>query len=773
MAERRILVVEDEGIVALDMQNRLRRLGYFVCALTASGEDGVSKAAELRPDLVLMDINLRGDMDGVAAAHEIRARLDIPVVYVTAYSDDATLERAKITEPFGYILKPFEDRGLRATIEMALFKHEAEQKLKESEAHLRAIYESAMDGMFVIDTRGRYVDVNPAGCRMFGYTRDEILGADLRLLVSPEHAEEALAMVPYACREGGRISEACLRKKDGSNIWVEMTVTPLRVNGEELALGIKRDVTERKQADEALRRYAERLEAMEQAAAVVNSTLDLDHVLDHILEQVERVVAGDTFNIMLVEGDLARIARWRGYDDPDWEEHIRALSVAIDRYPKLVGMMQTGDAVVVSDTTADPGWVPTESQGWLRSYVGAPIQVGGATVGFVNVDGKVPGQFDSEDARHLKVFANHAAIAIENARLYQELHGHAERLEQRVQERTAQFQAQYARLDATLRSTADGIVVTGAAGDIREANPVANAWLTHTLSPEDAARLRETIQDLACQACDRPEALLELTGLDLELRASPLSDLPAEESAAVVAIHDVSELKALDRMKTRFVTNISHELRTPVTTIKLYTYLMGQHPEAWGDYLAPLKKEVDHQAGLVDGILEVSRIDAGRLEMEPCATCLNGLARAVVADHRVLAESCGLTLECCPCDPDPTAWVDPGRMTQVLNNLVENSIHYTPEGGEVEVSVGMEEAEGRGWAVVTVTDTGMGIPEEDLPHIFERFFRGEKPRQMQISGTGLGLAIAKEIVELHGGKILVQSQPDRGSTFTVRLPLVQ
>jgi two-component system sensor histidine kinase BaeS len=109
-------------------------------------------------------------------------------------------------------------------------------------------------------------------------------------------------------------------------------------------------------------------------------------------------------------------------------------------------------------------------------------------------------------------------------------------------------------------------------------------------------------------------------------------------------------------------------------------------------------------------------------------------------------------------------------MAQVMNNLMSNAIRYTPSGGTITVSTGTEAAEGRSWAIVRVADTGMGIPEDELPYIFDRFFRGEEPRAMQISGTGLGLAILKEIVELHGGRVTVQSEVDRGSAFTVWLP---
>jgi len=286
------------------------------------------------------------------------------------------------------------------------------------------------------------------------------------------------------------------------------------------------------------------------------------------------------------------------------------------------------------------------------------------------------------------------------------LRDHAEQLEQRVQERTAQLQAQYARLETILRSTSDGIVVTDDGGAILQTNPVAQAWLTQTLSPEDAERLRETVRDLARRADERPEMVLELTGLGLQVNAAPISEprltLPPAsggpvgvEAAAVVAIHDVSHLKALDRMRSRFVSNVSHELRTPITTVKLYAALMRRRPEKWEEYLDALEREVDLQARLVEDILQISRIDAGRVDMKPRPTPINELTEVAVVSHQVLAQNRGLTLEHQPAEPGPVALVDPAQMMQVLNNLVRNAIHYTPEGGKVVISTSKGEAEGR------------------------------------------------------------------------------
>jgi len=175
----------------------------------------------------------------------------------------------------------------------------------------------------------------------------------------------------------------------------------------------------------------------------------------------------------------------------------------------------------------------------------------------------------------------------------------------------------------------------------------------------------------------------------------------------------------------------------------------------------------------VEDILQISRIDAGRLEMQPRATYLNGLAETIFTSRKVLADERGLTMEYHPATPGPMVLVDPDRMMQVLGNLVTNAIQYTPRGGKIIISTGTAEDGGRLRATATVADTGLGIPEHELPHIFDRFFRGEQPRLMQVSGTGLGLAIVKEIVELQGGHVTVESEVDKGSTFTLWLPLAE
>ncbi len=514
-----------------------------------------------------------------------------------------------------------------------------------------------------------------------------------------------------------------------------------------------------------------RMEHLIEAGRVILSTLDPDVVLRSIMEIVTVEMDAEDASVWLLDpkgGLKCRAAFGERADE--------VLGVRLEAGQGIVGwILQHGEPVLLHDVRADPRFfrgMDEQIDFQTCNLIGAPLRVKDTVIGVTEVINKRSGSFSAADLAWLQALAPLAGVAIENAQLYWKLRDHASQLEERVRERTAQIQAQYARLRAVLRSTTDGILVTNAEGEIVEANPVVQAWLTRTLSPEDAARLQAAVRDLAGRAEERPEMVLELKGLDLELSAAPVGERVVGKPATVVAVHDVSHLKALERMKSRFVTSVSHELRTPITTIKLYAALLQTSPpEKWGEYVDALAHEADRQARLVEDITQISSIDAGRLEMKPRPTPLNDLTGAVLADYRALAENRGLTLVHQPAESGPVALVDPGRMMQVLGNLVVNAIQYTPEGGKVLLSTAEAQVEGRTWATVMVADTGMGIPEDELPHVFERFFRGEGVRQMQIPGTGLGLATVKEIVELHGGQVTVKSRVGVGTAFTVRLPL--
>ena len=174
MSENIILIVEDENIVAKSIQNQLKRLGYATPIMVSSGEESIVKVQEIRPNLVLMDISLAGEMNGIQAAEQIHIRFDIPIVYLTAYADEETIQQAKLTEAFGYLIKPFSVRELQGTIEMALYKHQTERKLRESEAKYRRIVEETSDMVYTTDSKGNLTYVNRSARKLLGYSEEKL-----------------------------------------------------------------------------------------------------------------------------------------------------------------------------------------------------------------------------------------------------------------------------------------------------------------------------------------------------------------------------------------------------------------------------------------------------------------------------------------------------------------------------------------------------------------------------------------------------------------------
>ena len=253
-----ILIVEDEGIIARDIRQQLGELGYEVVGDTPTGEEAMVLVGQLKPDLVLMDIHLAGKLDGIETAQSIRKQFGTPVVFLTAFAGAETLERAKLTEPFGYIIKPFDERYLHTVIEMALYKHRAETHLRRAYDEQATILRTALDGFFMADWQGRLLDVNDSSCAMLGYTRDELLKMSLTDLDARPDKEKIVGLEGLKQPARARFERA-QRRKDGAVIFVEMSVNYLPHAGGRIFC-FARDITERKAAEDALVRLNEELE---------------------------------------------------------------------------------------------------------------------------------------------------------------------------------------------------------------------------------------------------------------------------------------------------------------------------------------------------------------------------------------------------------------------------------------------------------------------------------------------------------------------------------
>lgn len=269
MTKGSILVVEDEIIIAEDLAGKLRQIGYEVAHICRSGEEAVEKAERLRPDLVLMDIHLEGRLDGVDAAETIRQRFDLPTIFLTAHADAATFGRAKLTQPFGYILKPFNEQVLSIQLELALFKHRAERELRNQREWLRVTLNSIADAVLATDTDGRVTFLNPLAASLLGWEAAEAegkLASEVVHLIHEQTGEELADPVAQVLgeRRGVALSNhAALLTRDGQRVPVEDSAAPI-LDGAGQVIGVVavfRDVSERRRAAEALSESLRRLKA--------------------------------------------------------------------------------------------------------------------------------------------------------------------------------------------------------------------------------------------------------------------------------------------------------------------------------------------------------------------------------------------------------------------------------------------------------------------------------------------------------------------------------
>ncbi|MGL4650129.1 MAG: ATP-binding protein [Caldilineaceae bacterium] len=383
--------------------------------------------------------------------------------------------------------------------------------------------------------------------------------------------------------------------------------------------------------------------------------------------------------------------------------------------------------------------------------------------------------FTSLDWQFLQGFADQAAIAVRNARLYHQL------------------ETERSRLATIVQSSLDGILILDAKRNVL----LINQTLAIMVETDPAAAVGMPCADLlplenvqgdnlcADDQEDFPADKRRCEGdlvrpgkknISVSVTFSPLYNEAGKLVNIIGNVHDITRFREEEEIKSTFTSIISHELKTPVALIKGYAQTLARpdaqwDPETAREGLEIIEEEADRLEALINNLLDVSRIQAGGLKLDWADVNLNTLIHRVAAAYRT--QSAQHTVEVDIPEPLPTIWADEERLRQVLTNLLTNAIKYSPEGGTIRIGGWLDASEQRPRVVLYVADQGIGIPQAEATRIFSRYYRVDSSLRRGTAGAGLGLFLSKAILDAHGGSIWVRSEPGKGATFFLALPLEQ
>jgi len=739
----RILVVEDELIIAKGIQKRLQNMGYIVIDIVPSGEEAVQTAAAEQPDLILMDINLSGEMDGIEAAEQIRSRLDIPVIFLTAYADDESLGRAKLSEPFGYIIKPFQDHALQSSIEMALYKHGMESRLRRREQWLATTLQSIGDAVVTTDVSGVVTYMNPVAESLAGWRREQALGRSLTEVFrfrSGGAGVDMAGIIHSVVVEGKMMAlpdDSTLLPLSGGETPIEARATPIAEKmGTVLGLVLVFvDITERRRVEESLRKS--------------------EKLLRHVFDAVPDLLS-------LIDRDFRLVlSNWHG--GYDYVPHgLR------DKSPHCYEAYYGKDTICEECHTAEV----------FRTGLPVAREKFNPRIGFVEIRA-VP-LFDEEGT---------VVMVAENVRNISERKRAADALSMEKE-----------RLAVTLRSIGDGVITTDTDGRVVLLNKVAEemtGWKQEEAAGKLFHEIFHIVNEKTRERCKSPVEQVLATGGSVELAnltvliardgterkiadsGAPIRDRESGLVGVVLVFRDITEQRRMEdelfnarKLESIGILagGIAHDFNNLLTAILgniSLSKMFVTEGEKVHQKLCEAEKASLRARDLAQQLLTFSRGGAPVRKLASIADIIRDSAAFTLSGSRA---SCRFTI---PDDLYPVE-VDAGQFSQVINNLIVNADQAMPGGGEIEISCANVPAGTEkmlplrecAHVLVSITDQGVGIPEDVLPRIFDPYFTTKE------SGKGLGLATVFSIVKNHDGHISASSRPGVGTVFNVYLPAV-
>lgn len=740
MGKKNILIVEDEAIVAEDLAGILGRLGYAVAGQAATGEDAVALADRLHPSLVLMDIQLQGDMDGIATSLAIQRRQEVPVIYLTAHSDAGTLERVKHSGSFGYILKPFEERDLAAQIELALYKHQAERQVREQRELLRVTLASIGDAVIATDAAGRITYVNPAAEAITGWTSHEAISRTvpevLRLFDerTGHPLPDPVECVLRECRITTLADRSALITKEGHTVSIEDSAAPiLDATGQMIgAVIVFHDVTAKRRAEEALHRSEERYRAL-----------------------FGSIDAGFCVFEMLFNAD-GRPVDYRFLEaNPAFERHTGLRDVAGKRIRALV---------------------PRHEKSWFEIY--GRIARTGHPERFIH-HAKYLGErwFDIYAFRVGKAEEHKVAVLFSDITAAKAAQLALEQSEERLKRAQEIAHLGSWELDLPKRELTWSDEVYRIFGFAPQQFAATYEAFLAAVHPEDRPAVDAAYTGSLRDHQDQYEIEHRIVRPGGEIRqvhekCAHHRDSTGKIVRSVGMVHDITEKKQTEAELRRsnleleqFASVASHDLQAPLRSVVGFLQLLqdryGQRLDEEGrDFIERAVDAGHRMQTLIRDLLTLSRVSTGSMAFVP--TDLNGTVRKVLDNLQNLLREKKAEVRC---GVLPTLPVDESQIQSLFQNLILNAVEYNADP-RPRVEIDCREQDGR--FHFAVKDNGIGIEPKFHERIFVVFQRLHAEEEHP--GTGIGLALCKKIAERHGGTMGVESAPGRGSTFYFTLP---
>jgi len=805
----RVLLVEDDPahaeLVRRAFEMRGQQVQLQVAETLAEARRCLDAPSGL-PYLVISDWRLP-DGEGMELLTDDRL-VDVPVIIMTSQGNERVAVGALKAGALDYVVKSettlidmphIAERVLREW-EIRTERTRMQQALRASEEKFNTAFRSSPVAMSISDTVTRhYLEVNDAFARLTGYTREELIDHTARDLSLWFDLQERTQMMQQMAEQGFvRGHEVHVQTRSGEIRVGLLSLETVDLKGAPCLLTTVHDITDRRRAEDALRASEDRFRSLVQNSQDIITVHDQNLIVTYESPSVSRVfgyepgyLIGKTpFDFIPLEDqptvrrDFEEVARHQNDGTPtefrfrradgsyvyldalgsNLLDHpgVRGIVItsrdvterkrtegAVRQYAERLAILHEIDQAILAaksiEEIADAALsrIQRSISSWRAKVTLFDFEAGQAVVVAYYCDGtKLP------RGERLPLAALGPIVQLRPGDLYV-INDLSELLDPAL--------SQLRQIDDGARSSIDApLIVLGQQIGLLTVD--ATQW--DAFHGEVVDVVREVADQLAVAI--QNTRLLEQT----QRHAHELEQRVAERTRELAAANE--RLTELDRLKSKFVSDVSHELRTPIANLKLHVELLEHgRAEKHSHYLSVVKQQSRRLGQLVDDILNLSRLEMGRERTAFGAVDLNFVVEQIVAAHQPRAESSGLAFSFEPLLGLPAVRGEVNQLAQVVTNLVINALNYTP-AGEVRVSTFAAAGE----ACLQVADTGIGIDPEDLPNIFDRFYRGRGSQRSETPGTGLGLAIVKEIVELHDGRIDVNSQLKQGTTFKVWLPLL-